>query len=1729
MDESLYFEDVSPEEEANLPLPADWMRTIQTREDGMKVRVYKNIKSGQELDEHPIIARAMNVARKVPLPLGWCVMETRSEQGNVERFYYNADLQLSLWDPPMLRSCLADYLKVLGFDPASIGFRLNGRPLGFEERKSPLLSSNIVDQVQAKGSTSLLNGNEIKMSLMDLDQHRGNDLPAPTSVLDVPGKVEAAPAILPVQRDPPQSIAIPNPQSYVPPPRDWEGLLNIYKEPILPFAEKISHRADNLQPPMTWAGVKILRGDVKDANERTHHLISRIRSMLASKRGYVCSFLYHDSEESEADEESDRSGNVKSVVTLASDIVTTLRQQPELVVMAIASNNTTIGSTAMLQAAFVALHRLLHPFSTDYSMTTALLLQSINYQLEELGAVEQIFCHMDSKMIIPRALSIYDPILAVQWNPVDSPLPMIPNVQSETTFACLMRVYSIRRDVTAFFRAIWKPVLPAIATLLESTENASNPVVLENLVALAYRLLEHTFHEKSMTVFPITATAVCRAVYEIGGYTAMITVIYNFLILPNLVKILGGDHDSLENEDVYRVEHASKVINRYFDCSWWLQDDTKITGKLYKSDSDRPLVILKSFLWTVWRLFSCSMYLSETVISAFTVPEFIMGRLSFLNCAAIKDHKLRNLLSRVNRKVSHGCSWLVQMPLDVHGNNFLGVEQQDLDFDGVLTLNHETHELLDRRLSSLSFKPGQMLNATVVSKYELCGFLSDIGCAMDEKDFPTNSPIYRAIADFLCVYGGNPTQNGINQEENTEEFITLTFLYSADDYENHEDAPFIDSSMIQPDNSPNAEAMVQEYRQLLSGLKLLNRYEDTLLNLIRKVENDVVSNIYELLSDATDSWYLEPEFDTEFKVNHIDIAEKHTNESKNKLKHSYHGVKQSRPVQLFPLFAQHTSHDHHPNNKSMKELQNDFFRSFRFGSAQDNVAVGTSMARPKVLPPKVERGQIKVTTLPTHQNSHYAPSEASSRGSNQRSQNLRSHFTEPTIRPNSSILAPTKAFLNMKNAPTVTPVDLDKNFMKSMRDHQVISTEDFKMRYFRRRNQAAKFSRGIDVIVGGNNGKKSTRERKIDTVTASIAKPPPAPKPFPAHLRHLIRHDEGEQQDDINDLMGDDEIYGNFQDDYFDNLDSTEVDDILPVQSSGQYYGYEENGFSQHHQSGEALKFDSNYFHSLIHDYQATIQPVAHRFHEDFNSTAALLSAQQFQQQQQSNKKDGGPLRSRSPALPTPLDNSRIWSPTKSYVQKHASHDTASIAFMRDISEGRPPELRQYPKEIPAIAHDAPFSPTKTKLYKSTGPRVPQVPEFLGGELEGAEGSVCATSISTSRDSTPYSRRGRSGSRSRSSSPATRRRSGSYAKPTFASIQQLSDRSYNVRGEMRPDTNAPKQRDSNSSPRSSLSSSPRRTDSTRKVRDFPNPKSLAQPNDVDTDHDLIERNRGEPVTIEPEMAILANDFLHHYIQQPLKTQELELNDGNNDVTFVSPEKTVPTAGTYSVDGTDPTNCDSFERESPPPPPNTEIAGIKVIKKKVKLGQRPRMAPLPQQPSSHDATPPPKLRRQLVTTGSLPQHNQLAPNHKQTFAEAIASVVNEAATSNVNQPLDSTYSVNFSPDVDYSRTTVNLKEDREQALEKRRELLQRRIDDEDPEEGKYLEFRSGQTSVRGKSERVKSSSFKHDPEVDSADVSPSRVPIMKRKSLIKNFSANKELFLSGFYAKKVNFHSNYLIQ
>ena len=108
--------DISESEEAHLPLPDGWIKILRVN-SGL---VYKDAATNNESDEHPFILEALNAARKLKLPVGWAVKEAMLEDGAYDYYYANAELGISLWDPPLLRQCLADILGSHGHSSAAL-------------------------------------------------------------------------------------------------------------------------------------------------------------------------------------------------------------------------------------------------------------------------------------------------------------------------------------------------------------------------------------------------------------------------------------------------------------------------------------------------------------------------------------------------------------------------------------------------------------------------------------------------------------------------------------------------------------------------------------------------------------------------------------------------------------------------------------------------------------------------------------------------------------------------------------------------------------------------------------------------------------------------------------------------------------------------------------------------------------------------------------------------------------------------------------------------------------------------------------------------------------------------------------------------------------------------------------------------------------------------------------------------------------------------------------------------------------------------------------------------------------------------------------------------------------------------------------------------------------------------------------------------------------------------
>ncbi len=91
--------DLTDAEEAMLPIPEDWMKTIEAVSG---VSVYKNTKNYLSSVEHPYISQGINLAAQIPLPSGWILKETRSDgtdglDSQIESFYYHPESGRSGW------------------------------------------------------------------------------------------------------------------------------------------------------------------------------------------------------------------------------------------------------------------------------------------------------------------------------------------------------------------------------------------------------------------------------------------------------------------------------------------------------------------------------------------------------------------------------------------------------------------------------------------------------------------------------------------------------------------------------------------------------------------------------------------------------------------------------------------------------------------------------------------------------------------------------------------------------------------------------------------------------------------------------------------------------------------------------------------------------------------------------------------------------------------------------------------------------------------------------------------------------------------------------------------------------------------------------------------------------------------------------------------------------------------------------------------------------------------------------------------------------------------------------------------------------------------------------------------------------------------------------------------------------------------------------------------------
>ena len=81
------YQDLTDDDISNLPLPNGWIHTISMNN---RIAMYKEVHTGIESFEHPLIVQTLNDLKYRKLPIGWVVKEIVLEDDTKDLFYFNA-------------------------------------------------------------------------------------------------------------------------------------------------------------------------------------------------------------------------------------------------------------------------------------------------------------------------------------------------------------------------------------------------------------------------------------------------------------------------------------------------------------------------------------------------------------------------------------------------------------------------------------------------------------------------------------------------------------------------------------------------------------------------------------------------------------------------------------------------------------------------------------------------------------------------------------------------------------------------------------------------------------------------------------------------------------------------------------------------------------------------------------------------------------------------------------------------------------------------------------------------------------------------------------------------------------------------------------------------------------------------------------------------------------------------------------------------------------------------------------------------------------------------------------------------------------------------------------------------------------------------------------------------------------------------------------------------------
>jgi hypothetical protein len=845
----------------------------------------------------------------------------------------------------------------------------------------------------------------------------------------------------------------------------WNRYRNEASQDTRVDEEKTKSVADGSMPPESVAGVHVLTEDARLANERVHELLIQLRAKIATAEGTDCRVMQNDettvvrvngpqdmaalagAPQTAADAAvGGAKKTIQDLTVLGADIMSELRHHPEYVISAMALCDPL--ATGMSQIAFTTLHRLLHPLSTDSSLTTLFLLQCINFQIEEIIAIGHLFPELDKKKLASRALYVSDPKTALHWNPLAQPLPVVPATQSETVLSCALRTYAIRRDVSLFFRCAWKPILHSISDVTKSS-TVDGSRTWNNLVLTACRIIECTFNEAVITSWPPSATAVARSLFQIGGNDALHYYLFNYLILPNILRLLSGDHSGMENERTIRLDGIGAFSERYYNIdSWWPLEGIE----------KAPYNPVTALVWVLWKFYIGAALINQADIEVLYADDFFRGYPATLSTAGVKDKKLRIMLLRCQRRIDHGCQCLLRMPLDMHGSSFLNIDPETALRDLGDISQTIPKKSMEKRMASIVLKPRELVGLTIVGRHEIANIFSDVGVALEARgaramqvaqenaspyarrvvdtarshyadgEVPegltsTEASLFLAVSEYLLV-------NDAFGEERGEEFLVMPFQYKSENepidtlvtmIESNREAlrgamdgggasvysgesgteldgdfsglgrgqPFgyseekIEQQLALIDSMDRAlgDAVKQRFSQLVVGLDLANRYEAALLSALECLDQPhslfrnlilpapLGIDVEDKISDTQNalgrllghlSWYDKVELDVDFVRDEAHYLERPTKASKSWVKPALNGLEPVKHVKLHPSALPGPNHYTHEDlfedildlklddaaekgHQTHTQMQTDFFKSFRFNSAQKHVAASTSI------------------------------------------------------------------------------------------------------------------------------------------------------------------------------------------------------------------------------------------------------------------------------------------------------------------------------------------------------------------------------------------------------------------------------------------------------------------------------------------------------------------------------------------------------------------------------------------------------------------------------------------------------------------------------------------------------------------------------------------------------------------------------------------------------------------